>query len=73
MSRNKKFWLDAGISSEGHEAADKAMELMVEAVKIAGTLAPRVFSSAVFQVETLPNLTVKARKKFAWVPPKEKS
>ena len=74
MSRNKNIWRERGVLAHGDAQCDAAMPLFMEAIRQAGPeLTPIIFAEAQWQVEQLPKLTVKAQKKFRWVPPKSKS
>lgn len=68
---NKKIWESHGIQPVGHDTADRAMVLMLEAVKLAGAenTALAVFREAVYQLFELPERTSSFRKTHAWKPP----
>lgn len=67
-SPNIKLWKHQGFAAE---TADRAIPLMMEAVKIMGSTydAEIVFREACYQVRVLPDCAKEFQKHHAWKPP----
>ena len=69
-SPNAHIWEANGIGVLAHRQCDKAMALMLEAVRIAGPQADPVYHEALFQIRVLPTLKqTKVVRKSKWKAP----
>lgn len=67
-SKNAEIWFGHGISKEGHAALDRAMLLMLKALKAAKGYAEIVFNEADFQLNDLPNRSLEVQERIKWKP-----
>lgn len=65
-SPNARIWKGHGLLPEFHTTADKAMDLMLEAVRACNGTDSTVYQEAVFQIKTLPGRSKKFQKANAW-------
>ena len=69
---NEEIWEEYGVDTEGAARCDAAMELMMQAVRIAGPeFAGIVMREARFQLYTLPFRTEPYRTTGKWAPPEK--
>lgn len=70
MSPNAEIWKSWGVTPEGYDKCDAAMELMLKVVELAGTeLAGVVYLEARFQLFTLPERTPDYQEEHRWRKP----